>query len=259
MLCLLAGSSPGHAHEAWIEPSRYTLAPGEILSAHLRVGQMFRGNSLLYNPDKFQQLQVVTNGRTEDVRGRLGDLPAIRHELSGNGLHTVVYVSTGNRIGYETEEKFIRFARNEGLEWILDEHRRRGFPDRGFYETYYRHAKSLVVVGHAPEADRPLGLKMEIVLLDRPFAADRSEVRAQVLWQGQPYPDAQITIFHKAPEGGAARHTVRTDADGIGRIPLVPGERYLLNAVYAEPVDDAGRSGPLWITHWASITFQSGG
>jgi hypothetical protein len=99
---------------------------------------------------------------------------------------------------------------------------------------------------------------MEIVLLDNPFATESDQVRAQVLWQSQPYPNAQITIFHKPPGGSAQRKTVRTDEAGIGVIPLNPGDRYLLNSVYAVPVDNATKSGPLWTTHWASVTFQAG-
>jgi hypothetical protein len=258
LLCLSWGLTSARAHEAWIEPSSFSYDTGDTLSAHLRVGQMFRGNSLLYNRDKFERLQLVAGNRQEDIKGRLGDLPAIRHPVRHPGLQNLVFVSTGNRIHYETREKFANFARKEGVEWILEEHRRRGFPDQDFSETYFRYAKSLITVGNSKGNDRPMGLRLEIILLDNPYTPQRNRIRAQVLWQGEPYGNAQLTIFRKPPDGDTIRETVRTGEDGIGLVPLEPGQRYLLNAVYAVPADKKKKLAPVWYTHWASITFASG-
>ena len=135
------------AHEAWVEPYAYQFEKPTLLNAHLRVGQMFRGNTLLYNPERFERLEISYNGNTQPVKGRLGDLPAIRHRLVDTGLHTVIFVSSAQRITYDSWEKFQKFARNEGIPWLLDAHKQRGLPADDFAETYFRHAKSLITVG----------------------------------------------------------------------------------------------------------------
>ena len=245
------------AHEAWIEPYNYQLEKPSMLSAHLRVGQMFRGNTLLYNPEKFERLEVLNEASSKPVKGRLGDLPAIRHRLTGPGLHILVFVSTGQRINYENWEKFENFARKEGVPWLLDAHRRRGLPESDFSETYYRHVKSLVMVGPAAGKDRALGLRHEIVLQENPYRRDHNGLSARVLWEGEAQAGVQLTVFRKDPEGETVREVAVTDAAGVASFDHHPGHRYLLNAVHALPVEKPEKNGPVWLTHWASTTFQA--
>lgn len=243
------------AHEAWIEPFEFEPDAPSLLSAHLRVGQLFRGNTLLYNPEQFQRLDVTSASSTAAIKGRLGDLPAIRHRVTDDGLHIIVFVSTGQRIHYENWEKFERFAQKEGLDWLLDAHRLRGLPEGDFSETYFRHAKSLVMAGTGGGLDRPLGLRHEIVLQQDPYTHQGPTFRAGVLWQGNPQPGTQLTVFRKDPAGNTTREVVPTDASGEAVFARHPGHRYLLNAVHALPVEEPVRNGPVWLTHWASTTF----
>lgn len=249
--------SVASAHEAWIEPYAYHFAKPSLLNAHLRVGKMFRGNTLLYNPDKFKRLDIVSNGQSQPIKGRLGDLPAIRHRLSDNGLNTLVFVSTGERIHYETWEKFENFARKEGVSWLLDAHRQRGLPERAFSETYYRHVKSLIMVGSGSDRDSALGLRHEIVLQENPYTSADTPFSARVLWEGNPQTDVQLTIFRKTPEGETVREIAMTNQDGVATFARHAGHRYLLNSVHALPVEKPVRNGPVWLTHWASVTFEA--
>lgn len=245
------------AHEAWIEPYAYHFDKPSLLNAHLRVGKMFRGNTLLYNPDKFERLDIVSGSESQPIKGRLGDLPAIRHRLDDSGLKTLIFVSTGQRIHYETWEKFENFARKEGVAWLLDAHRQRGLPEKEFSETYYRHAKSLIMVGSGSDRDRALGLRHEIVLKENPYTRGDIPFSASVLWEGKPQEDVQLTIFRKNPEGETVREISMTNQDGVATFARHAGHRYLLNSVHALPVEKPVRNGPVWLTHWASITFEA--
>ena len=243
------------AHEAWIEPSKFQLKKGEVIKADIRVGQRFRGNPLVYNTDITKRL-TITNGKSEqNIKGRLGDLPAIKYKSRATGLHILTYESTGKRLTYETEEKFEKFARKEGVEWVLEEHRQRNNPKQNFTESFFRHAKALVAVGHSKGEDRRLGLLIELIAITNPYENNPDAVEVELLWQGTPYSDAQITIFRRPPGAETIRETVRTNDQGRAMIPTYPGQRFLLSAIHMLP-QVKKKNAPLWHSHWASLTYK---
>ena len=51
--------------------------------------------------------------------------------------------------------------------------------------------------------------------------------------------------------------SVRTDADGRALVPVTPGSEYLLDTVVMQPAPEPqAASDPLWLSYWASLTFQ---
>ena len=65
----------------------------------------------------------------------------------GEGLLTLIHVTTDSRISWDEWEKFESFVRHKDAAWVLDEHRARGLPETGIKENYSRYAKSLVAIG----------------------------------------------------------------------------------------------------------------
>lgn len=245
--------SPGH--EAWIEPLNYQHQHNPTLKADIRVGQMFKGHAQIYNEDKFVILDIAQGRSREKISGRLGDLPAIVHTLTKPGLYTIGYQSTGSTISYSNWQKFSTFVHQEGLDWVVAEHRARGFPDQDFDEVFYRYAKSIVSWQSTQGNDVILGLPFEIVLQNNPYHTSLKTIGIEILWNSKPHRDAQIAVFQKSMEGAAVRTNYLTDAFGRVAIPIAAGHHYLVSAIHMEPrngkVDKA-----LWNSHWASITFE---
>lgn len=245
-------NSPGH--EAWVEPVNYQQEHNPTLKADIRVGQMFKGHAQIYNGDKFVVLDIARGRSREKISGRLGDLPAIVHTLTTPGLYTIGYQSTGSTISYSNWQKFSSFVRQEGLEWVIAEHRSRGFPEQDFDEVFYRYAKSIVSWRSSQGNDVILGLPFEIVLLNNPYN-NSANITVEVIWDSKPHPNAQLAVFQKSMEGAVVRTDYKTDALGRVDIQIAAGHQYLLSTVHMEPrKSDADKA--LWNSHWASITFE---
>lgn len=253
--CTLLTSLPATAHEAWILPWQFNQQKVALARAHIQVGQFFKGTSQLYNPDKFERLEVLRNGSVTPIEGRAGDLPAISHQLEEPGLHVLLYQSTGNVTSYSSWEKFVNFTNKEGVSWAQQEHIDRGHPQQDFDEVFIRYAKSLISWQNAEGNDGRTGMQIEIVALNNPYTDGSGQVDIEVIWEGSPYTNAQVSVFRRREGHDAERVIYQADDKGRVSIPIEPVWRYLLNSVQMEPLED-GRNTPLWRSHWASMTLQ---
>jgi hypothetical protein len=248
-----------HAHEFWIEPSYFKVAPGERIVADLRVGRYFKGDSQVLFPAKFVSFDIIDAAGSRPVSGRLGDIPAATVTTQRAGLHVLAYRSTHSSVIYEDFAKLENFARAEGVEWVIDEHRRRGLPETGIKEAYTRYAKTLVQVGDGAGEDRPLGLPLELVAETNPYTSQPGDdIDVHLLWRNESDAGTQIAIFRKFKGCGATRTAVRTDSEGRAAIPWGTGGRVLLNAVHviepgAETLEHV--PGAVWESFWASLAF----
>ena len=245
------------AHEFWIDPPDFILGPGEPVVAHLRVGQNFDGFTNVYNPENFRRFEIGNSAGTSPVDGRLGDSPALDQPVE-EGLQVVVHVTKDYRLTYREFAKFEAFVREKDAEWTLDAHRARALPPEDFREAYSRYAKSLVAVGAGQGADKAYGLETELVAGLNPYTDDLAGGLPVTLnYQGAPRQNAQIDVFEKDPDGTVRHATIRTDADGRAIVPVMPGRRYMLDAVVLrEPSAElAEREGAVWESLWANLTF----
>ncbi|MDJ1015720.1 MAG: DUF4198 domain-containing protein [Paracoccaceae bacterium] len=248
---------PAKAHEFWIDPEAFVVSPGDEIVADLRVGEGFKGSPQTFLPPRFRRFDFVLDGRTEDVPGRIGDRPALTMPAPGDGLLVLVHETTNQSLTWSAFRKFESFARHKDAAWAVDEHLARGWPEEGFREIYSRYAKSLVGVGSSQGADRQVGLLTELVALENPYtggAADGLEVL--LLFEGEPRPDAQIEIFQESSDGSVEISTTRTDETGRAAIQVLPGKRYMLDAVVLRSVPQThANNQPLWESLWANLTF----
>ncbi len=257
-ILLLVALAPARAHEYWIDPQDPVAPVHAPLRADARVGQFFIGDALPWLPDAVAGIGVADALGTRRLEPVIGDMPMFDATPREAGLHILFLETKPETLTWETAEKFLAFLDEKKLRGVLAEHRRRGLPEAGFREQYVRHAKALLLRG-APrgETDRALGLRLELVALDDPFRVRANGVlRVRLLWRGSPLPDTDVQLFSR-PSGqrdveARPRH-MRTDAQGIARLPVEAGRDYLVNAVIMRP--QPVEQGAPWISHWASLTF----
>jgi hypothetical protein len=254
---LLAFAPAARAHEFWLSPEAWTVAPGDSLVVRLRVGETFKGPSYIYNPARFARFEVIAGGQARPVEGRVGDDPALAAPAPAEGLAIVVHETTDSQLIWTEWEKFRGFVAHKDFPGVLEAHAARGLPQTGFRETYRRYAKALVAVGDGAGADRAVGLETEIVALANPYADDLSAgLPLRVLRAGAPRADAQLELFDRAPDGSVSVTLHRTDADGRVTVPVTPGHEYLADAVMLDAIGtDDPAAGPVWQSLWASLTF----
>ena len=251
---------PVSAHEFWIDPEAYVLNVGDRIEARLRNGDNFKGSAYPYIDDFASRFELHTRRGGAPVRARNGDNPALDVKTEAGGLHVVVYDSAMYSLTYDNWEKFQKFIDSKpNLGWVYAEHEKRGFPREKIKEGYYRYPKALIKVGSGAGRDGPRGQLFELVAEINPYSdAARDGVRVQLLYEGAPFADTDIQIFHY-PNGAeeAVKDHVTTDATGRAVIPVFDGGRFLINATHMrEPRPEAAARGMMWESIWASLTYE---
>lgn len=257
-LILALTATPLPAHEFWIEPLVYQVAPDGRLEADIVNGEEFEGVKLAFIPRSFENFVVFSGDQAAKVQGRVGDRPALNQDVLAEGLNIVAYQASYATLNYENWAKFQKFVDHKDLGDVRSLHDARGLPDEGFLEVYGRFSKSLIGVGASQGADRRVGLETEIVALTNPYTDELTEgMMVQLHYRGELRANEQIEVFEKAPDGTVDIQLYRTDDQGIGTFPVKPGHAYMVDAVVLrEPSDQlAEATGAVWQTLWANLTF----
>lgn len=253
-LLSIAAGRPVGAHEFWLDLERGHVEPGESIVGDLKVGQRLRGESWPYFPERFRQFSVTREGRTRDLDGRLGDIPAVSLVEPDPGLLVISQQTTDFRLDHDDWDDFRSYLEDEGIAQFAERHRDRNLPETGFAERYSRSIKALVQVGPVDEsdADERLGMPIELVARSNPYADGSDALAVTLYWRRAPLPDWNINVFHDTGEVTLTR--VRTDVDGRAVVPLAGAGQYLLSAVQLEPVDEPP---VVWHSHWAALSFRT--
>jgi hypothetical protein len=255
-LTAIALGGKGMAHEFWIDPTAFVIAPGAGIEAQLRVGTEFEGSAMSYLPRNFTRFDVVTGDQIRPAEGRLGNIPALDMADMAEGLAVVVHETTQSRLTWSEWERFEAFVDHKDLGDIVALQAARGLDQVDVREGYTRFAKSLIAVGDGAGEDRRMGLRTEIVALANPYTDDLGGVFPVQVWLDEtPRADEQVELFARAPDGTIAISYHRTDADGIALLPVLPGHVYMADSVVLEPVTPVAANDPEWVTLWANLTF----
>lgn len=254
-LALAAGplvAGPLAAHEFWIAPADFTLAPDEPLVAELRVGERFAGDTFPYLPPRFVRFDLVAGAEVLPLPGRIGDDPALNVSDLPEGLVVLAYVSIPTSVTYADAAIYEAYLEQEGLEFAADRNAARGIDPVGMTERFTRHAKSLVAVGDGEGQDRRLGLKLEIVAGANPFRDDvAAGLPVQLFRNGTSFSDNLLRVYTRSPDGTVREDRLKTDSEGRAVVPTVSGATMLVSAVALDEEEGAAR----WHSHWASLTF----
>jgi uncharacterized GH25 family protein len=244
-LTLLSAAGAAGAHDFWIQPARFWLAPGAASPMTLQVG---------HGPDRQRSalpLRRITRfeaatpaGQTLDLRGALS-LGAAAADGALNFSDPGAYVvALESDVGAQTHlpgDRFTAYAQDEGLAPALEARAQSGLGGADASERYSRDAKAVVQVG-APgpgaqdAATRPLGLRLEIVPQVSPYAATRGEaLPVQVLYEGKPLAGALVKLTDLAHDAAPVA-SQRTDAQGRATFVVPRKGNWLLNVVWTKPL-----------------------
>ena len=244
---------PGLAHDFWLQPSTYIAEVGDRVDVSLHVGEEMKGETMPYIPGWFSDFRVKSASLEQPVSGDLGEDPAGYFKITP-GLNVIGYRSSKDTVTFKVE-KFNRYLRQEGLEWVIEARKRDGIENKPAPEHFSRCAKSLVFAqaGPADAVDTTLGYTLELVTQKNPYRLKRGDtLPIQLLYLGKPIPNILVIAFTR--ENPAKKQTIRTDASGLANIRLnEPGE-WLIKAVHIIPVTNDPRA--VWESFWASLTFQ---
>ncbi len=257
----LAAGGGAFAHDFWIQPSRFHLAPGEPVSLAVLVG---------HGPERERwrmRLKRVTaladigpDGARRDLRAVLRegpDAPDAELRLPAPGLH-VLTLTTNFAQNSLPADRFEAYLRDEGLTPAIAARRRAGTSGEPGRERYDRRAKALVHVGAASargsqRATRRVGLSLEITPEIDPYRPGRAKaLPVRVAFEGRSLPGALVKLTDLANDAEPVEtHITDRSARAVFRLPR--SGAWTLSVVWTKPVADDAEVD--FETTFSSLTF----
>lgn len=262
---LSALATAAQAHDFWIQPERYRIAPDTPTALTLQVGHgsdRQRSKIGLRRITRFAA--VAVDGRSIDLRGRLhpGEASDGDFELPAGGYQLVLETDARAQ-SHLPAIRFNDYLRAEGLTPALQDRQRNGRMQAEGSENYSRRSKAIVRVGACDATtpaqwrtmlSRPLGLPLEIVLDQNPYAQPRpSRLPLRVLYEGRTLAGAlvKLTRLEDDAQPFATRYT---DAEGRAEFAMPAQGRWLLNVIWTKPLPASSETD--YETVFSSLSFE---
>jgi uncharacterized GH25 family protein len=217
----------GHAHEFWVQPSKFQTAPGAPLSVALQVGD---GSMRQRSPIPLHRITRF------DSIGPSGELIDVRTSLAATAKHDVTFDAPGTYV----------------LALATDN---RAYSHR---ERYSRAAKSIVQVGAASGQSqayvtKPLGLQLEIVPIVSPCSERRpTSIPVRIVYEGYVLPGAHVKLY-SLEQDLTPIDVRRTDHTGLATFPLPSSGSWLISVVWTRRLENSPDAD--FETTFASLTF----
>ena len=261
--CLAATALGGSAaaHDFWIQPLNFWIAPNTSVMTSLQVGHgeaRERWNADVSRVIVFRSIgpgRAVTDHQRELRAGTMDQDHMIR--FSAAGTH-VLMLQTNFAASTLPGIRFNDYLKQEGLTPALELRARTKSQDQPGREIYSRRAKALVQVGPAstsaqPWVTTPVGLSLEIVPEANPYAPGaKGTLPVRVVYQGKSLAGATVKLNNLQFDGRPVQTLV---TDGVGRavftFPRVGA--WQLNVLWTKPL--IGNPDADFDTTFSSLTF----
>jgi uncharacterized GH25 family protein len=240
-----AWALPAAAHDFWIQPETFRVAPGAAVPLVLQVGHGKDRERSAMPRSRILRLDALGPGRRRtDLREGLH--PGARHgdataRFDTPGVHVVALATDEGAISRLPAAKFNAYLAEEGLTPAATVRKRTGRTQAEGVERYGRRTKTLVQVGTPdrkpqPHVTRPVGLTLELVPEANPYAVPRpAHLPVRVYYQGRPLAGALVKRIDLDNDATPAQ-ALRTDASGRVRFPLPAKGRWLLAVAWTRPL-----------------------
>ncbi|MEQ1765587.1 MAG: DUF4198 domain-containing protein [Pyrinomonadaceae bacterium] len=250
--------SSANAHEYWLEPDSFFLAPKQSSVVNLYLGEGLKVEEPIpYRSSKTSIFRLISNEGTFDLtRDTQEDaVPLFSFSAQKRGTYLLAMERNWSYITLEAA-KFQEYLREDGLEYIIDEREKLGESSKQGEERYSRFLKSLIQVGdkRTPTfANRP-GLRLDIIPSANPYSLKiGDELTVLVIFEGKPL--IGRTIFADNREDGSiAKQRTTTNKDGLAKFKLDRKGVWLVRLVYMQRCAK-NCEGADWESFWGALSF----
>ncbi len=257
--CLVLTISLGSslfAHDLWLVPQSFTLTKAGLLRVEVRTGMEFPLSTNAIKPDRPEEFKLLWNGGEKTIGGLREEDDALVGEVEAPGGAAAIAALVLHPRFIELEAKdFNEYLEHEGLGSILELRTQRGDAGQPGRESSQNCAKALLV-GEKDGSDlftKPLGHALEIVPLKNPLRLKKgAPLPLQVLYQGEPLADAQVSIYQANVKEPLS--TRRTDVKGTVQLALKGKGPWAIRLVHMIPVEEEDVD---WKSSFATLTFSS--
>lgn len=261
-IAILVSAAVLESHDLFLRPRDFVVKPNASVSVRVLNGT-FTTSEGSVTADRLRDLSVAAPAGVEHPADSGWTSAAKESEwrvrVGGPGTY-VLGASLHPRTIRLTGAEFNGYLREEGLGDVVGERRRAGIADNAAHERYAKHVKALVrVTGSVPAAAdtayrQVLGYPAELVPVEDPYRLrPGATLRVRALVDGAPVA-GQAVLAGGRTVGGAAipERTVRTDANGIARIPLRTRGVWYVKFIRMRPVTGDTVN---YESKWATLTF----
>lgn len=255
------------AHDFWLIPNAFVIAPGGALEVRGQTSSRFPTSEAAVALDRIASARILDAAGEAPLRdlSHAGKSLLIQERPRTPG-QKIIAVALKPRSVRESAEGFRRYLVLEGAPEALERYEREGkLPTDSITRRYAKYAKTLVEVGReGPRAfDRAAGHPLEFIPLRDPSPLrEGSTFPVRLLYRGQPLAGARVHasgvpmepgLSPEAAAGRAVEVEAETDAQGVARIRVGSGGLWNVRTIHIVPAD-AG-TGADWDTHWATLVF----
>jgi uncharacterized GH25 family protein len=249
----------GHAHEFWVQPAEFQIAPGAVLSLALQVGDAGarqRSPIPLHRITRFDALGP--SGDALDVRASLAATAKRDVVFDAPGTYVLALATDNRAYSRQSAERFNAYLETEGLTAAIEHRTRTQQMHVDGFERYSRAAKSIVLVGVSgvqsqPHVTKPVGLPLEIVPVVNPYSEPRpASFAVRILYDGQVLPGALVKLINLERDL-APVDARRSDKLGLVTFTMPQTGSWLVSVAWTKRLENPSEAD--FETVFASLTF----
>jgi uncharacterized GH25 family protein len=263
-LLLLIGlgiARASHAHEFWVQPGEFEIAPGAVLSVALQVGDadMRQPSPIpLHRITRFDA--IGPSGEAFDVRASFAATAKRDVVLDAPGTYVLALATDNRAYSRQSAQRFNVYLETEGLTPALEHRARTQQTHVDGFERYSRAAKSIVLVGEPsvqsqPHVTKPMGLPLEIVPVVNPYGEPRpTSFPVRVVYDGHTLAGALVKLMNLEQDLVPVQAR-RSDTMGLATFSMPQTGSWLVSVVWTKRLDSSSEAD--FETIFASLTFGS--
>ena len=244
------------AHDFWLVPKKFKIAPGDSLTILANTGMDFPNSLSAVTPDRIDQFKLVWESTKENITefAMHGNSLAANCSSEKSGTFVIAASLKPKEIKL-TGKEFNEYLLADGLPNIYELRKKEGILDKDAVEYYSKYPKTIIQVGNKIDDSptKPIGLPIEIVPMVNPYELKKGdELEVLVLYQGIPLPNAEIAWSYPG-RGEEFAGSTKTDEKGQASIPLIKTGPYVIRLTHMEWIKKPTHE---WESYWTSLTFE---
>lgn len=236
---------PAAAHDFWLAPQSYQMEVARPIPLAIMIGHPKDKSRWALDPHRVITLSSMGPGGVTDQQSRMSTLTPSGDmilSLKGAGTHLVM-IETTSAVSILPPEKFTDYVTEEGLTPIITHRNDNELEDEDGREIYSRRGKALVQIGDLDEQDapyvtRPVGMTLEIVPQDNPYALQAgAPLTSTVYYRGEPIEGVTIGLISLDTKDGLIG-TQKTNTQGEVTFKRPKAGQWMLHAVWSDPMEN---------------------
>lgn len=243
-LALMFFASHAAAHDLWLNADRSRLPAGSSVTLALHLGEAGVVDVMPFQAQRTERMFMTSSHGQRELPVQDGAPLVV--PLTAPGIYAFGFISRP-ALSELPPEKFDAYLSEEGLSKVLATRRAQPKSAAGeapVREHYSRSLKALVGVGDTPLVDCPIGLPLELIIVQ----ADDSQLVVQARFRGKPLPGLWVD---RGDAKGKILIAQRTDARGLATFPTEDAF-WILRATHMEASSEAAGE---WRSWWATTAF----